>query len=175
MLYIDHEDPGYEAESCLKISCMPSRFLSDKDCEIVVLKDSAPELRDALLKMAQCFTKEFHYGPAFRYDTDMSSEYKGTLFVQDRKLVGGCSFHKLPNVSDLWSLSWVWLHPEYRRIGLFRKVWDEFLEELSFVALEGPFSEGMKSFISSFLRESDGWESVVELDIEKTKWFLQKT
>lgn len=178
MTYIDPYSPEYEDSRCLELLYMPQELIDGSDSKIHITRESKSELRNLLLKIAQCFTKKFHYESAFRYDTDMTSEYEGVLFVEGEKVIGGCAFHLKKKDHNLWSLSWVWLHPDYRGGGRFRKVWNEFLAKREHIWLEGPFSEDMKWFIVDFLQNNSSWkvegcEKHEDLDVESGGWFLR--
>ncbi len=123
--------------------------------EIVTVKSPA-WLHREVYRRARVFKIEFQYdftqwGGGETYK-NKDLKWQGHLFDVNSGngpagLIGGaCAFYaKTP---WLWSLSWVWIAPQYRRSGLLTQRWNSFLERYGDFILEHPFSPAMQRFLA---------------------------
>lgn len=156
--YLDPYDPEFEALECLELIPVPEDTPLNSNEWISVNNNSKLKLKEILHRAARCFTKKFNYGPAYEYSYRNSEEYSAALFIDGSNIIGGCAIHyNYKNVPDLHGLQWVWLHPDYRRSGVFKRFWNDYVKELDSIAIESPISVDMIAFIENFIIENDQW------------------
>jgi len=104
--------------SCSSMLCIP-------------VKSSSPKkIREELSRMALYFKRECHNGLQYHHDSHHTIQ-TGYLFVneheENREIFGGCvfsdQFTTFENVTlnqQKWWLDWIWIHPWYRNMGIFK-------------------------------------------------------
>ncbi|UUY07697.1 hypothetical protein LRS11_18020 [Pseudomonas sp. J452] len=121
-----------------------------------VLVDSSSPLwmHEAVFQRARAFRREFRYDRV-QWDGSIerpaSKEWHGYLFAGDSKgtIAGACGFYHEESGQEAgrWGLHWIWLAPKFRRGGILKARWDDFLSRYGDFYIEPPISEAMQGFI----------------------------
>lgn len=129
------------------------RLASSAHAELV---DSSSPLwmHEAVYQRAKAFRREFRYD---RVQWDGSNErraserWHGYLFAGDSNgtIAGACGFYHEGSGQEAgrWGLHWIWLAPKFRRQGILKAHWDDFLSRYGDFYIEPPISEAMQGFI----------------------------
>jgi hypothetical protein len=108
---------------------------------------------------ALSFQKEFNdASPMWRYHNLGKGRYGGEtdagthgyLFTDmKRRVVGACAFRwrKYRDQPGRWILQWVWLAPQFRRMGHLESAWLAFRGHYGDFKIQGPVSLHMQAFL----------------------------
>lgn len=81
-----------------------------------------------------------------------TADWRGHLIPagRDGTIAGACAFNRRPEADQYgseWALAWIWLAPSYRRQGLVRDRWAQYLDLYGDFWIERPLSSEMEAFV----------------------------
>lgn len=135
--------------------------LFELGCAWVPFYESRKATKNVLESFALFFKREFEYD-FLQYSSFSESEDKDFPFLffshdyDDRELaVGGGKFiwREWSNAPPSWALQWIWLHPYYRKRGIFKRVCPEFKKMFGDFFIEPPLSGPMQFFVKKYHHE----------------------
>lgn len=129
------------------------RLASDAQADLVD-SNSPLWMHEAVFQRARAFRREFRYDRV-QWDGSIerpaSEEWHGYLFAGDDKgiIAGACGFYHEESGREAgqWGLHWIWLAPKYRRAGILKARWSDFLNLYGDFYIEPPLSEAMQGFL----------------------------
>lgn len=166
--YFEEDDPAYD-DFCYSenpfYKAPPISKLPYADMEYPMLTrvswDSPHRLRYAVYKMAKQFSKEVGWGllygsagrerdekaVAYLWRSDIRPDLQST---SKARYIGGCCFRwrNYKDADSRYVLSWIWLHPKYRRKGILNEFWNIFAQEIGEFHPEQPYTPAMREFIN---------------------------